>query len=60
VALEADKEIFDAVLLPMKKIIPVVVATEVTQAPPLVESSEDPDAMTVVLQKFVRKDRPSK
>ncbi len=57
VALEEDKEIFDALLLPMKKSIEVVVTTK---PPPVVESSQDPDAMIVVSRKFTRKIRPRK
>lgn len=59
-ALEKDKEIFEAILQPMKKSTPPVVTTEVTEPPPIVEASQDPDAMTVVPRMFVRRDRPRK
>jgi len=52
VALEEDKEIFDALLLPMKKTAPDVVTKEL---PPAKETSQDPDAMTIVSHKFIKK-----
>jgi len=57
VALEDGKEIFNAFLLPMKKTSLDVVTKELPRA---VETSEDPDAMAVVGQKFIKKTRPRK
>jgi len=57
VVLKEDKEIFNTLLLPMKKTAPTVVTTE---APAVVETSQDPDAMAVVSQKFIKKTRPCK
>ena len=55
VALEGNKDIFNAILKPMKK-PPVVTPTVAT----VVEASEDPDDMPVVARKFIRKGKFSK
>ena len=55
VALEGNKDIFDAILKPMKK-SPVVTPTVAM----VVEASEDPDDMPVVPRKFIRKSKFSK
>jgi len=57
VALEEDKEIFHALLLPMKKTTVDIVTKEL---PPAKETSQDPDAMTIVSHKFIKKTRPRK
>jgi len=57
VALEEDKEIFNAFLLPMKKTTPTVVTTE---APAAIQTSQDPDAMAIVSRQFIKKIRPRK
>ena len=49
-ALEGNKDIFDAILKPMKK--PLVVTPAVATVG---EASEDPDDMLVVARKFIRK-----
>ena len=54
-ALEGNKDIFDAILKPMKK-SPVVTPT----VAPIVEASEDLDDMLVVARKFTRKGKFSK
>jgi hypothetical protein len=59
VALEADETIFSCILEPMKKIASPVTTTAVSEAPAIV-ASQDPDAMTIVPRKFVRRSRPSK
>ena len=55
VALEGNKDIFDAILKPMKKSL-VVTPTVAT----IVEALEDPDDMPVVPYKFIRKGKFSK
>ena len=55
VALEGNKDIFDAILKPMKK--PVVVTPLVATVG---EASEDPDDMPVVACKFIHKGKSSK
>ena len=50
VALEGNKDIFDAILKPMKKSL-VVTPT----VAPVMEASEDLDDMPVVARKFTRK-----
>ena len=54
-ALEGNKDIFNAILKPMKKppVVTLAVAT-------VVEASEDPDDMPVVARKFIRKGKFSK
>ena len=54
-ALEGNKDIFDAILKPMKK--PLVVTPAVATVG---EASEDPDDMPVVARKFIRKGKFSK
>ena len=54
-ALEGNKDIFDAILKPMKK--PPVVTPTVA---PVVEGSEDLDDMPMVARKFTRKGKFSK
>ena len=54
-ALEGNKDIFDAILKPMKK--PLVVTPVVATVR---EASEDPDDMPVVARKFIRKGKFSK
>ena len=54
-ALEGNKEIFNAILKPMKK--PLVVTPAVAT---VVEASEDPDDMPMVIRKFIRKGKFSK
>ena len=54
-ALEGNKDIFNAILKPMKK--PPVVTPAVAT---VVEASEDPDDMPVVARKFIRKGKFSK
>ena len=54
-ALEGNKDIFDAVLKPMKKPLVVTPAVETVG-----EASEDPDDMPVVAHKFIRKGKFSK
>lgn len=56
-ALEEDKDIFEAVLSPMRRIPPVVVPAE---AEVDVEPSQDPDAMPIVARVFTKKTKPSK
>jgi hypothetical protein len=60
VALEEDEEIFEALLLPMQKPTPTVVAVEVNDPPTEVPKSQDPNAMNVVPRKFIQRDRPRK
>ena len=55
VALEGNKDIFNAILKPMRK-SPVVTPTVAA----VVEASEDPDDMPVVPRKFIRKGKFSK
>ena len=55
VALEGNKDIFDAILKPMKK-PPMVTPT----VPPVKEASEDLDDMPGVARKFTRKGKFSK
>ena len=54
-ALEGNKDIFDAILKPMKK--PPVVTPSIQ---PVVEASDDVDDMPVVARKFTRKGKFSK
>ena len=54
-ALEGNKDIFDAILKPMKKLVVVTSAVETVG-----EASEDPDNMPVVARKFIRKGKFSK
>ena len=54
-ALEGNKDIFDAILKPMKK--PLVVTPALATVG---EASEDPDNMPVVARKFIRKGKFSK
>jgi len=54
VALEDDKEIFNAFLKPMKKTCADVVSKEL---PAAVETSQDPDVMAVVGRWFIKKTR---
>lgn len=60
VALEEDKDIFKAILLPMKKITPIEETVEVNEMPPVVPESQDPHVRIVKPRKFIQKDRPSK
>ena len=55
VALEGNKDIFNAILKPMKK--PPVITPAMAM---VVEASEDPDDMPVVACKFIRKGKFSK
>ena len=55
VALEGNKDIFNAILKPMKK--PPVVAPAVAMVG---KALEDPDDMPVVARKFIRKGKFSK
>jgi hypothetical protein len=57
VALEENKDIFEAILKPMRK---STTAKEVTPPPPAVAILQDPDAMPVVPRKFIRKGKLSK
>jgi len=52
VVLEEDRDIFKAILEPMKKTTPAVA---ITQPLPPVEESQDPDSMTIMARKFSRK-----
>ena len=54
-ALEGNKDIFDAILKPMKKPVVVTLAVEMVG-----EASEDSDDMPVVARKFIRKGKFSK
>ena len=54
-ALEGNKDIFDAILKPMKKPVVVTLAVEMVG-----EASEDLDDMPVVARKFIRKGKFSK
>ena len=58
VALEGNKDIFDAILKAMRK-SPVLVVMTPTLAP-VVEASQDPEDMLVVPRKFIRKGKFSK
>lgn len=60
VALEKEKDIFDAILFPMKKVTPTTVTPTGTEAIEEVQVSQDLDAMTIVPRPFVRRDRSSK
>jgi len=60
VALEKDSDIFQAILVPMKKTNPLVVIAPVTKLLEAIQVSQDLDTMTVIPQVFVCRDRPSK
>ena len=55
VALEEDVDIFNAILKPLKRTVSTTVTPSTTMTTP-----KDPDAMTVVPRKFVRKTKFSK
>ena len=54
-ALEGNKDIFDAILKPMMKPVVVTPAVETVG-----EASEDPDDISIVARKFIRKGKFSK
>jgi hypothetical protein len=58
VALEGNKDIYNAILKPMKK-SPIAMVATPTQTP-VVEVSQDPEDMPVVPRQFIRKGKFSK
>jgi len=58
VALEKDRDIFEAIFMSIKK-TPPIVAVVVIELPEVIQVSKDLDAMTIIPRVFVRKDRPS-
>ena len=55
VALEGNKDIYEAILKPMRKS-----AVETPTVPPIVDASDDMEDMPVVARKFIRKGKFSK
>ncbi len=53
VAIEQDKEIFEAILLPMKNTLLPVETVQVAEPRPVIQASQDPDAMVIVPRSVV-------